>query len=817
MDTAPPAPDPPFLLLSTPVVSDFDGYEVPEVGESASSLLRVSSDALLDPLVLVEAVRDPEGQVVDLVYRELNQATCDYLGLAREELLGHRVLELSPGLVEAGLFRQLVRCLDTGQPVAINDLTYDSGILHDTRRYDVRATRASATAITVTWRDVNDRFRAAQLLAEARELQHQADARYRRLVDNSVIPTGLVAPDGHFHLANQAMCSFFGYDADTLRTKTWQELTAQEYVEADQKMVDDVLAGNIQSYRMQKQYIHAAGYLIWGDLSVGCVRGPDGGIENLIVQIIDITAEKHAYDQLAAMEEQYRLLAENAVDVIAVVGRDGLVKWVSPSVETTFGAPPSHWIGRAALDVFASSEVVTIEESRQRVLHGGTDVVRTRSLDADGGQHWVEVHSKRFYDHDGQPDGFLASVRLIDKQVAAEQERDAARDEQLAAEAQFRRMMENSDIGTAIVAEDGRFEVVNRALYQFLGYTPEALTTKTWRELTPERYVENGQRAVEEFRSGLRDHYRAVKQYIHADGHTVWGDVSITALRNPTGAVEARFVQIVDVTEEVEARAVIDRQNALNAALAKALDSELSQAAEYMRSILPTDIDTGPVRVSSAYLPSRKVGGDSFDYRWLDEDHLLLYLLDVSGHGIAAALLSASIHNMIRSGSIPATTLRDPATTLAKLNATFPMHAQGDSYFTIWYGVYCRSTRTLRYASAGHPPALALKRDGDTVTAIALSTPATPIGAFEDVTFSTAAYTVPPACQLLIYSDGAYEFRRRTTAGNPMVTHRDFTTVCATEAAKPAWSLDRLVDRLQALSPDGQFDDDCALILATFA
>ena len=149
---------------------------------------------MLDPQVLLDAVRDSHGRVVDFVHREVNQATCDYLGLSRAQLIGRRLLELSPGVTEAGLFAEYVRCLETGQPVIVDDLTYDNEIIGGARRYDLRATRVSPTSISLTWRDVTERFRVSQLLAQAREFQHKADARYRRLMDNSGIGMGLLAP-----------------------------------------------------------------------------------------------------------------------------------------------------------------------------------------------------------------------------------------------------------------------------------------------------------------------------------------------------------------------------------------------------------------------------------------------------------------------------------------------------------------------------------------------------------------------------------------------------------------------------------------------
>ncbi|MFN5965558.1 MAG: response regulator, partial [Pseudanabaena sp.] len=69
------------------------------------------------------------------------------------------------------------------------------------------------------------------------------------------------------------------------------------------------------------------------------------------------------------------------------------------------------------------------------------------------------------------------------------------------------------------------------------------------------------------------------------------------------------------------------------------IEQELFQASQYVQSILPEPIE-GDIAIQSSFLPSTQLGGDSFDYFWLDSDHLAFYLLDVSGHGIGSALLS---------------------------------------------------------------------------------------------------------------------------------------------------------------------------------
>ncbi len=181
----------------------------------------------------------------------------------------------------------------------------------------------------------------------------------------------------------------------------------------------------------------------------------------------------------------------------------------------------------------------------------------------------------------------------------------------------------------------------------------------------------------------------------------------------------------------------------------EALLSEVAKAAAYVRSILPAP-SPGPVSIDWRFVPSAALGGDCFDYFWIDDDHLAIHLLDVCGHGVGPALLGVSALNAIRSR---ATDLRDPTAVLRHLNATFPMAQHKNMYFTIFYGVYRRSTRTLAYSGGGHPPPLLIQ--GADIRRLA--SPGLPVGMTPDEEFSTVRVEVAPASSLLIYSDGAVE------------------------------------------------------------
>ncbi len=263
---------------------------LPSSGDDGSALagdhptvgvLWAATDALLDPCVLLEAMRDRSGEIVDFCYRHVNQATCDYFGVSRAYLIGSGMLDTTPGIKET-LLADFIRCLETGEPLILNDFTYANEILQDTRRYDLRTTRATADYIVLTWRDVTERFEAQQRLASS-------EARYRQTIKSAAVGMGLASPDGRFTEVNDALCDFFGYDPKTLVEMTWQELTPPEDLHTDVEKVEEFLSGHTDAYRTTKQYLHADGRRIWGELSLGCLRNLDGKVEHFIAQITDVT------------------------------------------------------------------------------------------------------------------------------------------------------------------------------------------------------------------------------------------------------------------------------------------------------------------------------------------------------------------------------------------------------------------------------------------------------------------------------------------------------------------------------------------------
>jgi len=210
----------------------------------------------------------------------------------------------------------------------------------------------------------------------------------------------------------------------------------------------------------------------------------------------------------------------------------------------------------------------------------------------------------------------------------------------------------------------------------------------------------------------------------------------------------------------LEKKRLRDKERATHAALElsqKHMAEELTKAAGYVRSLLPAPL-SGSVETEWCFQPSEQLGGDAFGYHWIDADHFAMYLLDVSGHGVGAALLSVSVLNVLRAQALPGVDFRQPAKVLAALNRAFKMENQNFLYFTIWYGVYRRATRQLAVASGGHPSALLItpaQAEAPVITSLGTKGPA--IGCFETAAFSAVVQSVAEGARLLLFSDGIYE------------------------------------------------------------
>jgi sigma-B regulation protein RsbU (phosphoserine phosphatase) len=263
---------------------------------------------------------------------------------------------------------------------------------------------------------------------------------------------------------------------------------------------------------------------------------------------------------------------------------------------------------------------------------------------------------------------------------------------------------------------------------------------------------------------------------------------------------------------------LLQRNEAYDALLEsqRRLANEINQATRYVRSLLPERLKKGEVRTDWRFVPSAELGGDSFGYHWLDDDHFAFFLLDVSGHGVGSALLSVSALNALRSQALPQADFRVPGQVLAALNNAFQMDQQNGLFFTIWYGVYHKPTRRIDYSGGGHPPVLLAGGPSAEAAALQVLESSGPmIGAVPDLEYQTASVALEAFAKLYLYSDGVYEIERTDKTMWPFDEFVAFMRQ-GPHAAADGSKMDSLIAHGRALQGRDEFVDDFSIVELQF-
>jgi phosphoserine phosphatase RsbU/P len=245
----------------------------------------------------------------------------------------------------------------------------------------------------------------------------------------------------------------------------------------------------------------------------------------------------------------------------------------------------------------------------------------------------------------------------------------------------------------------------------------------------------------------------------------------------------------------------------------KVLNGELSEAATYVRSLLPKPL-SGDVQSLWRFSPSAQLGGDALGYSWVDSDHLAFYLLDVCGHGIGAALLSISIMNVLRSRTLMGVNFLNPERVLEALNHSFPMEEHNDMFFTIWYGVYQKSKRELIYSSGGHPPAILVNLDPTGNKNIKeLRVEGGVIGANPNAQFERAFCSIEKDSRLYLFSDGIYELEQKDGG---VLSFHEFVQNFSHSNSSGIEEIDRILNVSRAIQGNEPFVDDVSILELKF-
>lgn len=394
--------------------------------------LQATFDSQFDPFILLEAVRDDDGTLVDLRYVEANAAAVAYNGLPREKLIGTRLLDLYPGQLENGPLKLYFTAIETSVPVILDDYRYGNERLASDRHYDIRAMR-SGDGIALTWRDVTDRHLSSQRLAESQR-------RYRLLAENSSDVVILSDRGMNLNWVSPSARQAFGLDPALMVGHGADEFIHPDDLPGLRSAVVRSDADG-QPARVRYRWRCADGGYRWVEAAGRPIDDDGTGQPGRVVGLRDIDAQVRAEQDLATREEHYRLLAENASDVVWQISPDGGLAWTSPSVTQILGWRPEQILGQPAMDLIHADDRVRAIANREDLIagrsHEGGGEFRLRR--ADGSSRWMSLSVRPV----PTPTGVVRIVALrdIDDEVAARQRLEFSLEHDLATGLETRRVL----------------------------------------------------------------------------------------------------------------------------------------------------------------------------------------------------------------------------------------------------------------------------------------------------------------------------------------------------------------------------------------
>ena len=460
-----------------------------------------------------------------------------------------------------------------------------------------------------------DALQAAQKAVIAEE--RASMERFHAYFDHSIVGLAITSLGKGWVEVNDALCQTLGYTRDELTRMTWTELTHPDDLVPDLARFNRMIAGEINSYAMDKRFIHKDGHLVYTRLAVSHVRKPDGNPDYVVAMVEDISERKHSELALENSEKQLRFVLDGSElgfwDWDIAAGKvDRNEQW---AVMLGYTHDEIKHTTQQWTDFIHPDDRENAWDSIKAVIEGRSNIHRLeyRMLHKDGRILWIlDQASVMQRDADGKP------VRMCGTHTDITARKQAVESLRLASE-RFQAIIEASPIPMAL--NDGALSItyLNRAFIETYGYTLSDIPT--FADWLLNAYPDSSYRA--QVQRGWQNHIEAVLrrgnrfeplevQITTRSGAVRTALVAATSL--PKGADDVHLVTLVDITDVRRSeQRLVESEKRLSMALTIA-----------RQGWFEANLQTGEVEVSQEY--PRMLGYEPAEFassvsNWMAEIH----------------------------------------------------------------------------------------------------------------------------------------------------------------------------------------------------
>jgi PAS domain S-box-containing protein len=340
--------------------------------------------------------------------------------------------------------------------------------------------KGGVIGVVLVFRDVTQEYRMQERLRESEQ-------RFKNAFEYSAIGMALVSPEGQWLKVNPTGCSILGYSEAELLRKTFRDITHPDDLEKELNFVRQMLAGEIETYKMEKRYFHKEGRIVWALLAVSLVKDHEGVPLYFIAQIEDITARKQAENKLLEWQDLMQYIIRYDPNAIGVFDKDLRYIFVSERYLNDYGIQDQNVIGRHHYEVIPEIPE-RWKQIHQRVLAGAIERSEEDSfVRLDGSVNYNRWECRPWYKSDGTIGGMILYTEVITERKRAE---EALRQ----SEEKYRKLVEFSSDWIWEVNAAGVYIYVSPQVEKILGYEPQEVIGKTPLDFMP---PEEGARVIE--------------------------------------------------------------------------------------------------------------------------------------------------------------------------------------------------------------------------------------------------------------------------------------------------------------------------------
>lgn len=469
-------------------------------------------------------------------------------------------------------------CLTTFEP---GDLTFlvqtpTGAIRHVQLKAGVILNRAGKAEQCIgILKDVTDRMLQDAAL-------HESEANYRTTFEQVAVGVANVSPDGMFVRVNKGLCDLLGYTSDELLQLDFQQITHPDDLNADLTLVAQVLNGEIPSYRMEKRYIRKDGEVVWANLNVSMVRDREGAPKHFISVVESIQERKEAEAALQTYNNQIEklsLVASKTQHSVVITDAQGRIEWVNEAFTRLTEYTLDDCLGKIPGDLLQGPNT---DPDTVNFIHMA--LRENRSIDTEiinysksGDEYWICLKIDPVFNDNGELTNFIATqVDVTDRKRAEE---TAARSQK-----QFEALLKADILGIMTCRYDGRIEQANDEFLRIVGYTRDEFERGEldWRSLTPERWLEKDQAAIEQLRkTGAARPWE--KEYRRKDGIVIPVYLGVTLIEDNT---DLCLCFVLDATAQKRTEASLEGARRSAEAASKAKSDFLASMSHELRTPL---------------------------------------------------------------------------------------------------------------------------------------------------------------------------------------------------------------------------------------